>query len=97
MHQDSGYLAGNAGRHEGHVAIDVSVIGGDRVQRRFHRGDQEISAGRQAGHSPRPQQPFSPGVRWRPSRRGQRGRSGIGCRVRGLVVQMGNSIGWWRR
>ena len=50
--QDPGHLAGHPGRHERHVPVDVSVIGGDRVQRRFHRGDQEIS--RRPPGRPRP-------------------------------------------
>ena len=94
VHQDPGHLAGDSGRHEGHVAVDVGVVGGDRVQRRLHRGDQEISADRQAGHGPRQQQPFSRRVRWHPGRGWQLGGRGIGCRVCGLVVRMGGSIGW---
>ena len=42
VHQDLGHLAGHARSHEGHVAVDVGVIGGNRVQRRYHPGHQEV-------------------------------------------------------
>ena len=91
--QDPGHLAGHPGRHVGHVPVDVGIIGGDRVQRRLHRGGQEITSDRQAGDGPRPQQPFAPGVRWRPGRRGQRCRRGVGGRLSGSGVRMGTLIG----
>ena len=95
MDQDPGHLAGHSGRHERHVPVDVSVIGGHRVQRRLHRGDQEISRDRQAGHGPRQQQPSSPPGAMAPRPQGGSvGGRGIGCRVCGLVVRMGGSIGW---
>ena len=84
VHQDPAHLAGDPGGHEGHVAVDVGVIGGDRVQHRLHRWDQEVSPDRQAGHGPRQQQPFSPGVRWSPCRGRRRGGKRSARRVRGL-------------
>ena len=93
VHQDPAHLAGDPGGHVGHVAVDVGVIGGDRVQHRLHGRGQEVSSDRQAGHGPRPQQPSPPGVRWRPGRRGRRGRRGIGRRVRGPVVRMSRCTG----
>ena len=48
------------------MAVDISVVGGNRVQRRFHRRLQVISSDRQPGREPHPHQPFSPAVRWRP-------------------------------
>ena len=89
IHQDPGHLAGDPGRHERHVPVDVGVVGGDRLQHRSHDRDQEVSPERQAGHGPRPQQPSPPGARWRPGRRGRSGRRRIGRRVRGPVVRMG--------
>ena len=82
VHQDAADLSGDAGGHVGHVAVDVGVIGGDRVQHRLHGRGQEVSSERQAGHGPRPQQRLPPGVRRRHGRRGRGGRRGIG-RVRG--------------
>ena len=66
VHQDPAHLAGDPGSHEGHVAVDVSVVGGNRVQHRFHDGNKPVAPDRQPDHGHRPQQPFSPGVRWRP-------------------------------
>ena len=39
IHKDTGYLAGHTGGHEGHMAIDVSVIRGNGIQHRFHPGN----------------------------------------------------------
>ena len=52
VHEDPGHLARHPGGHEGHVAVDVGVVGGDRVQHRLHRGLQEISSDRQCGPLP---------------------------------------------
>ena len=44
VHQDAAHLAGDPGGHEGHVAVDVSVIGGDRIQHRFTVGARKYPA-----------------------------------------------------
>ena len=93
VHQDAAHLSGDAGGHVGHVAVDVGVIGGDRVQHRLHGRGQEVCPDRQAGHGPRPQQRLPPGVRWRHGRRGRGGRRGIGRHVRGPVVRMSRCTG----
>ena len=46
VHQDLAHLAGDPGSHEGHVAVDVGVVGGNRVQRQ--------SPPREPGTTPRP-------------------------------------------
>ena len=58
-------MAGDSGRDEGHVTIDVGVIGGNRVQRGQHHRDQDVSSGRHASHNPRQKQPCAPGARRR--------------------------------
>ena len=93
VHQDAADLSGDTRRHVGHVAVDVGVIGGDRVQHRLHGRGQEVCPERQAGHGPRPQQRLPPGARRRHGRRGRRGRGGIGRHVRGPVVQMNRRSG----
>ena len=70
IHQDLGHLARHPGGDEGHVAVDVGVIGGNRVQRRDHPGHQEVGPDRQADHDHRQDQPFSQGVRRRAVFRG---------------------------
>jgi hypothetical protein len=64
IHQDPAHLAGNAGSQEGHVAIDVGVIGAHRVQCRDHPGHQEITRDRHADNGRRQEQPFSPRACW---------------------------------
>ena len=66
IHQDLAHLAGHAGSHESDVAVDVGVIGGNRVQCRNHPRDQEIGHKGQANCDPREDQPFSPAMRRRP-------------------------------
>jgi len=63
INQHLAHLARHPGCHEGHMAVDVSVIGGNRVQHRIHGRNQEVSADRQADHGPGQQHPFSPAVR----------------------------------
>ena len=52
--QDPAHLAGDPGGHEGHVAVDVGVIGGDRLQHRLDGRGQGVTPDRQADHGPRP-------------------------------------------
>ena len=66
IHQDLAHLARHAGSNESDVAVDISVIGRNRVQRRHHPRGKEISADPQANHGPRQQQPFSQAMGWRP-------------------------------
>ena len=73
IHQHLHHLAGYPGGHEGHVAVDVSVVGTHRVERRIDPRDQEVTADRQRGHNSGPQQPLSVAV---PRRRGD-GRLGL--------------------
>ncbi len=61
------------------MAVDVSVIGGNRVQRRLHRGVQEVPCHHQAGDDPEYEQPFPPAMRRSPRGRSRRG---TGCRQR---------------
>ena len=89
VHQDLGHLAGDAGSHEGHVAVDVGVVGGNRVQRRHHPGNQEVAADRQADHDRRQQQPFSPAVRGGPA-----DGSGRGATTDMLVAQQVRRAEW---
>ena len=63
VHQDLAHLARHAGSHESDVAVDVGVVGGNRVQRRRHPRRKEVSADRQARRGPRQQQPFSHAMR----------------------------------
>ena len=93
VHQDLAHLAGDPRGHVGHVAVDVGVVGGDRLHHRLDGRRQGITSERQAGHGPRPQQPPPPGVRWRPGRSGRRCRRGVGARLFGSRVHMGTLIG----
>ena len=94
VHQHPAHLAGDPGSHEGHVAVDIGVVGGNRVEHRFHDGDQEVPCHRQAGDDPVDEQPSPPATRRRP--RWRRGGGRTGCGVRGLVVRMGSSLGLWK-
>ena len=60
VHQDLAHLARHAGSNERDVAVDIGVIGGNRVQRRHHPRDKEVSGDRQGNRSRRQQQWLSP-------------------------------------
>ena len=93
VHQDPAHLAGDPGGHVGHVAVDVGVVGGDRLHHRLDGRRQGVTSERQAGHGPRPQQPPPPGVRRPPRRLGRRDRRRIGRPVRGSVVRRSRGTG----
>ena len=87
IHQHLAHLALHAGSHESDVAVDIGVIGGNRVQRRHHPGRKEISAHRQGRQRRRQQQQLprparSPGFRRRRiTGRGTGGRRGAFLRA----------------
>ena len=43
INQDPAHLAGDSGSHERHVAVDVSVVGGNRIERRFDDGNKPVA------------------------------------------------------
>src|SRR5207248_1846263 len=54
--EDLHHLTGHARRYEGHVAVDVGVVGGNRVQRQHQPGNREPRRDRQGDRGPRKQQ-----------------------------------------
>ena len=65
VHQNLGHLARHPGRHEGHVAVDVSVVGGNRVQRGDYPRNQKPRGDREADYGEREQYDVSSKVRLR--------------------------------
>ena len=91
IHQDTADLASDTGSHEGHMAVDVGVIGGDGIQHRHHHGVEEIPSHEQAEDGPVDEQPVPPAMR--PRARGRRGRRIAARRPRDAEIGMGGPLG----
>ena len=64
VHEDVEHLAGHARGDEGDVAIDVRVVGGNRVERGHHPGNQEVGGSREDNECTRGQEEaLAPAVR----------------------------------
>ena len=63
IHQDFMHLAGNAGGDEGHVAVDVSVVGRNCDQCCSYHRDHRVSSIRQPAQHGDEEQSLSPRVR----------------------------------
>ena len=87
VHQHPRHLARHTRSHEGHMAVDIGVIGGNRVQHRLNHGVQEVPSYRHAGDDPMHEQPVSQPMRGRP------GCGRFGRRARRIGRRNSRSIG----
>ena len=91
IHQDLHYLPRHPGRHKGHMAVHIGVIGRNRRKGQDQPRYQENNHDNRAEPGPRPHQPFSPwkwGRRWRVRRR---------LRRRRRRCSSHRQVGWPRR
>ena len=58
----SDHLAGDPRRDEGHVPVDIRIVGGNRVQCRLDRGDEQVSSVCQPAQDGQQDQTLSQGV-----------------------------------
>ena len=57
------HLAGNPRRDKGHVAVDIGIVGGNRVECRLHSGGEQVTSVSKAAHDEHEENSLSPGVR----------------------------------